>query len=122
MERVENRGSDEGWFKSNSVNLTRGVKGKADGFSSASWTDCDMDALVHLIVLLILSAVTNCSRDEDFCPEGARIDRDGWQCYWISASASTWREARTECEKPNRADLASVDKPSVQKFIENSFL
>ncbi|MCJ8738813.1 hypothetical protein PDJAM_G00040130 [Pangasius djambal] len=78
--------------------------------------------LMLLTLILILSTVTSCSSDEDFCPKGAQIDRDGLRCYWMSASALTWQEARTDCQKIKRGDLAVVDKPRVQKFIENSFL
>ncbi|KAG7324819.1 hypothetical protein KOW79_011135 [Hemibagrus wyckioides] len=78
--------------------------------------------LMHLSLVLILSTVTRCSSDEDFCPKGAQIDRDGSRCYWMPASRLTWQEARTDCLNVNRGDLAVVDTQSVQKFIENSFL
>ncbi|TUC86172.1 Polycystin-1 [Bagarius yarrelli] len=78
--------------------------------------------LLHLSVFVILSTMMRCSNvDADFCPKGARIDRDVQRCYWMSQSLLTWQEARSDCLKVNGGDFALVDKPSVQKFLENSF-
>ncbi|KAL7869468.1 hypothetical protein AOLI_G00134560 [Acnodon oligacanthus] len=65
-------------------------------------------------------AVTSQS-DEDSCPKRSKIDQDGLHCYWISASASAWLEARDFCQRLKGGDIAVVDKPSVQDFIDNSF-
>ncbi|XP_036427719.1 polycystin-1 [Colossoma macropomum] len=79
-----------------------------------------MAIVVHLLLFWILSAVTSYS-DEDSCPKRSKIDQDGLHCYWISASASTWLEARDVCQRLKEGDIAVVDKPSVQDFIDNSF-
>ncbi|XP_037400188.1 polycystin-1 [Pygocentrus nattereri] len=79
-----------------------------------------MAIVVHLLLFWILSAVTSYS-DEDSCPKRSKIDQDGLHCYWISASASTWLEARDLCQRWKGGDIAVVDKPSVQDFIDKSF-
>ncbi|XP_076856024.1 polycystin-1 [Brachyhypopomus gauderio] len=80
-----------------------------------------MGIIEPLFFTWILVAVTSCSGDEDFCPKGAQIDRDGLQCYWMPTSASTWPQGRNICQRVKGGDLALVDKPHVQNFIQNTF-
>ncbi|KAI4900305.1 hypothetical protein NFI96_010576 [Prochilodus magdalenae] len=86
-----------------------------------------MATLVHLLLFWIIGAVTGLSvkiyhpPDEDSCPKRSQIDRESLHCYWMSATASTWLEARAVCQRMKGGDIAMVDKPSVQNFIDNSF-
>ncbi|KAG1931752.1 polycystin-1 [Pimephales promelas] len=58
---------------------------------------------------------------ENYCPKGAKIDRDGLRCYWMPIFTSSWLEARGVCQRDERGDLATVDSVNVQTFIQNSF-
>ncbi|XP_026864166.2 polycystin-1 isoform X3 [Electrophorus electricus] len=80
-----------------------------------------MAAIVPLLSVWILGAVTSCSCDEDFCAKGAQIDRDSLHCYWMPTSASTWLHGRNICQRVKGGDLALVDKANIQNFIKNTF-
>lgn len=63
----------------------------------------------------------SCFPLEYYCPNGAKIDRDGLRCYWMPTFKSTWLEAKGICQTEERGDLAMVDSVTVQTFIQNSF-
>ncbi|XP_066519118.1 polycystin-1 [Hoplias malabaricus] len=79
-----------------------------------------MAIVVHLLLFWILGDITS-SADEDSCPNGSKIDRDSFHCFWMPDSTSDWLHARDYCQKVEGGDIALVDNPSILNFIENSF-